>query len=159
MSRLGISVRLEDHLCQIGMWELDALHERLSPAAQRARVANFLACVGQAIIDQDHGGAYHVVRPALCAAIDTEFRDSCVEADTGLPAARLAAAISIAHVAALKLPVVPTMLSGTSSAIEMQWAAARLLIECAVTAMRQAYELLAPYERRDDDALTEAAAR
>lgn len=158
MTRLSISVRLDDHAVQIGVWELD-LDERLGPIAQRARVAHFLACVGQAVVDENHRGAYHVVRPAVCVLIDTEFRRSSVEADAGLPAAKVATAISVAQGAALQLPPVPHTLHGTSGAIEMEWAAARLLIETGVDAMRRAYELLAPFERCDDEALATETGR
>lgn len=157
MTRLSISVRLEDHAVQTGLWDLD-LDERLGPTAQRARVAHFLACVGQAIVDENHRGVYHVIRPAACAVIDTEFRRSSVEADTGLPAAKVATAMAIAQGAALQLPAVPQTLSGTSSAIEMEWAAARLLIETGIDAMRRAYELLAPFERCDEEAVARETA-
>jgi hypothetical protein len=154
VSRFSATVRLEDDedgFVQTGLWEFNTPARPADESAHRSQIRDLLECVGQAIVDANPRGVYYVLRPAALIEIsgDLQIRTAAVRADTGLPTRKLAVVISLAEAATAQLPVVPDLFRGMNSAVEMQWAAARLLIECAAKNLREAHALLAPYEHED----------
>ena len=150
MSRFRVTVQLEACGPTTQSWAFESPGCSLEPA-HRAGIRDFLDCVGQAIVDDNPSGSYHVLQPAVCAEVtdDVRIEPTTVRVETGLSAGKLGVAISVAEAAARQLPAPPNRPYGTASAIEMEQAAARLLIECGVKNLRAAHALLEPYERHD----------